>query len=81
MAVYVHYDTTGNICSLVIVDAPDGGSMTLVPKTGRAVAELDATSKQLNGLDQLEPDLDALRKIAADHRVATPPRATLKKKS
>jgi hypothetical protein len=72
MPFYVHHDVAGNIWSVVSADAPDGGTVMLVPKPGHLVAEVDGF--------EFEADVDAVRRVAETHRVATPRRATLEKK-
>jgi hypothetical protein len=77
MKVYVHYDSSGAVHSLVAVNTPEGSSAMLTPRPGLFVAELDG---EVEGL-KLKPDareLEALRDMVKELRVPTsPPRCTL----
>ena len=77
MKVYVHYDHSGAIHSLISVNAPADRIQTLAPEPGFFVAEVEG---EIPGLkpEPGESDLEALRKIAQTLRVATPsPRCKL----
>lgn len=66
MKIYAHYDSEGNIHSLIAGNAPKGVQAMLSPQPGLYVGEI----KGLKVKD--ERDTDALRKIAENHRVANP---------
>jgi hypothetical protein len=70
MKVYVHYDGSGAIHSLISVDAPSDRIPMLVPEPGLFVAEVEG---EIPGLkhERDESDLQALSKIAQTLRVAT----------
>ena len=77
MKVYVHYDYSGAIHSLVAVNAPADRTSMLAPGPGLFVAEVEGEVPGLKP-DPDESDLVALRKIAQNLRVATPiPRCKL----
>lgn len=76
MKIYAHYDSEGNIHSLIVGNAPKGVEVMLSPEPGLYVGEVEG----LKIKD--ERDVDALRKIGESHRVANPsPRIKLTKKS
>jgi hypothetical protein len=80
MKVYVHYDSSGAIHSLIAVNAPADRMPMLVPEPGLFVGEVEGeVPGWKHETDQ--PDLEALRKIAQTLRVATPiPRCKLVRK-
>jgi hypothetical protein len=71
MKVYVHYDYSGAVHSLIAVNAPADRTPMLAPKPGLFVAEVEGEVPGLKP-DPDEADLEALRKIAQTLRVATP---------
>jgi hypothetical protein len=77
MKVYVHYDYSGAVHSLVVSNAPADHIPMLSPGPGLFVAEVEG---EVPGLES-EPDeraLEAISKIATTFRVATPvPRCKL----
>jgi hypothetical protein len=76
MKIFAHYDSTGAIQSLVVVNAPEGHGPMLAPKPGLFVAEVEGLK-----LKSETPDVETLREIARTHKVASPsPRCTLVKK-
>jgi hypothetical protein len=75
MKIYANYDLAGTIRSMVSLDAPKEAGLMLAPEAGVLVAEVDGVKLKS------AQDLDALREIAASHRVSSPmPRCTLAKK-
>jgi hypothetical protein len=79
MTIYAQHDSTGMIRSLVVANAPAGGGMTLRPKAGLFVAEVEDLT-----LHSSYPHFEELRQIARSYRVANPggsPRCTLMKRS
>ena len=75
MKLFVHHDATGVIRSMVTVNAPRQFQAMLTPKAGLLVAEVEGT--------EIKPgvSVEELRKIAQAHKVATPNRVKLIKKS
>jgi hypothetical protein len=75
MKLFVHHDATGAIRSIVTVNAPKQFQAMLTPKAGLLVAEVEGT--------EIKPgdSVEELRKIAQAHKVATPNRVKLTKKS
>lgn len=71
MKVYVHYDASGAIHSLVAVNAPADHMPALAPEPGLLVAEVEGKVPGWKYKDKL-PDLEALRQVAQTLRVATP---------
>jgi hypothetical protein len=76
MKIYAHYDSEGNIHSLIAADEYEGLEVSLSPKPGLLVGEIE-------GLEVKDAqDLEALRKIVESYRVSTPnARIKLSKKS
>ncbi|HSK73256.1 MAG TPA: hypothetical protein VK892_16270 [Pyrinomonadaceae bacterium] len=76
MKIYAHYDSEGNINSLIVSNAPKGIEVMLSPQPGLYAGEIEG----LKVKD--EQDEDALREIAESYRIANPhPRLKLTKKS
>jgi len=76
MAIYVHYDGTGSIHSLISVHAPPGAGMMLVPNPGVFVAEIEGLQFKAD-----VPTPEELSEIAKTHKVSSPvPRCKLAKK-
>ena len=77
MKVYVHYDHSGAIHSVISVDAPADRIPMLAPEPGLFVAEVEGESLGLKP-ESDESHMEALRKVAQTLRVATPgPRCKL----
>jgi hypothetical protein len=77
MKVYVHYDYSGAVHSLIVVNAPVDRIPMLAPGPGLFVAEVEGEILGLKS-EPDERDLEALSKIAETLRVATPiPRCKL----
>ena len=77
MKVYVHYDYSGAVHSLIVVDAPADQIPMLALAPGLFVAEVEGEVPGLKP-DPDEADLKALRKNLQTLRVATPiPRCKL----
>ena len=79
MTVYAHYDSSGTIHALVVVNAPEGTSPMLTPKPGLFVAEIEGEVEGLNlNPEAADADLETLRTVIQNLRVATPiPRCRL----
>jgi hypothetical protein len=75
MKVFVHHDTTGDIRSVIAVDAPGRFGLMLTPKPGLLVSEVEGMKVKPGAVD-----VEALRKIAQSHKVATSNRCKLAKK-
>ncbi|MCW5977551.1 MAG: hypothetical protein KIT09_05720 [Bryobacteraceae bacterium] len=76
MKIYAHYDSDGNIRSMVTVEGPEGAGVMLTPDTGLSVAEIEGLTLK-GGME----DVEELRNIAANYKVKAPAqRATLEKK-
>ena len=71
MKVYVHYDGSGAIHSLISVNAPADHFPMLAPEPGLFVAEVEGESLGLKP-ESGESHMEALRKVAQTLRVATP---------
>lgn len=71
MKVYVHYDASGAIHSLVAVDAPADHMPSMVPEPGLLVGEVDGKVPGWKYKGEV-PDLEGLRQVAHTLRVATP---------
>ncbi len=77
MAIYIHYDPSGSIHSMISVNAPPGGGMMLVPKPGVLTAEIEGLN-----FKSKDPTPEELREIASSHKVSSPaPRVTLTRKA
>jgi hypothetical protein len=76
MKVFVHHDTSGVIRSMITVNAPEQFHLMLTPKAGLLVAEVEGI-KIKAGAEGVEE----LRKVAQAHKVVTPNRVKLTKKS
>jgi hypothetical protein len=76
MKLFVHYDATGAIHSMVTVNAPEQFRVMLTPRAGLQVAEVEGTEIQSDAMGVKE-----LRELAQAHKVATPNRVKLTKKS
>ena len=76
MKVFVHHDATGAIRSMITVNAPEPFHLMLTPKAGLLVAEVEGV-KIKAGTESVEE----LRKVAQAHKVVTPNRVKLTKKS
>jgi hypothetical protein len=63
MKTFAHYDSTGAIHSLVVVDGPAGVTAMLEPEPGILVDEVE-------GVKPAGLDVDELRAFAETHRVA-----------
>ena len=80
MKVFVHYDFSGAVHSLIVANAPADRIPMLTPGPGLFVAEVEGEVPGLKP-EPDERDLEALGKIAETLRVATPiPRCTLVRK-
>jgi hypothetical protein len=65
MKTFAHFDSEGQIQSLITIDAPDGVNGGLVPAPGMFVDEVEDVR-----LGPGEPDIEAAREIVERHRVA-----------
>lgn len=75
MKIYAHYDSEGNIHSLITGNTPKGVEIMLTPQPGLYVGEIEGL-KIKN-----ERDADEMRKITESYRVAKPcPTVKLTKK-
>jgi hypothetical protein len=75
MSVFVHYDRAGKIHSFVTFNAPEGGAMSLTPKPGLLVSEIEGLQPPSNPADHA-----AFRDLAKTHVVDTTHRVTLLKR-
>jgi len=76
MKLFVHHDATGAIRSMVTVNAPEQFRLMLTPKAGLLVAEVEGIKIKPGAAGVKE-----LRKFAQAHKVVTPNRVKLTKKS
>ena len=61
MKFYAHHDAAGRISSIVVDDSPENVGVTLSPRPGLFVTEIEGLD------DKLLNDPDALREIAKTH--------------
>ncbi len=82
MKLFVHYDATGAIRSIVTVNAPEQFSVMLTPSAGLLVGEVEETEIP-SGAAGVEDaaGLEELRKFGRAHKVVTPNRVKLTKKT
>ena len=76
MRVFAHCDKRGTISSLIAFDAPDGMLVSLAPRAGEFVVEIEGLRFKGGA-----PDAAALEKLAQSHRVSkVTTRSTLAKR-
>jgi len=75
MKIYAHYDSSGNIHSLITSSGEKGLNAMLSPEPGLSVAEIEGLK-----LDD-DRDVDAIRKIAETHTITAGRPVKLSKKS
>jgi len=63
----VHYNSSGHIESLIVVNGPHGMSAGLAPKPGLLAAEVEGVN-----IGAGAPDLEAFRKLVKDQKVLAP---------
>jgi hypothetical protein len=67
MRLFANYDVSGKIKSLTCFNAPQGVSLTLTPRVGEFVAEVEG-----HNLTGDMPSVKTLRDIANSHVIETP---------
>jgi hypothetical protein len=76
MKLFAHYDMSGTIHSITWANPPDDVSLTLTPRPGELVAEIEGQK-----LDSEPPSQEMLRDLARNHKITVPlPRTTLTRK-
>jgi hypothetical protein len=63
----VHYDSSGRIESMIVVNGPRGMSAGLTPKPGLLAAEVEGVNVGAGA-----PDIEAFRKLVKSHKVPAP---------
>ena len=67
MKTYAHHNANGSITALITLNAPDGAGLSLNPKPGTFVTEIEEIKLKSN-----KPDIEELREIIRTYRISSP---------